>query len=56
MRHGVQILASYTVGPRDRHFLGFETAVARPWMPFNWHRDYGNANWEYPASFVASVV
>jgi len=55
MRHGVQILASYTWA----HAIDISSdsnGGGAPMDAFNWHRDYGNANWDIRHRFVASVV
>jgi len=55
MSHGVQVLASYTWS----HTIDVSSdsnGGGAPMDAFDWHRDYGNANWDIRHRFVTSVV
>ncbi len=55
MTHGLQMLASYTWS----HTLDVTTdsnGGGTPLIPYNWHDDYGNSNWDIRHRFVASFV
>jgi hypothetical protein len=55
MSHGLQVLASYTWS----HTLDISSdsnGGGTPMNPYDWHLDYGNANWDIRHRFVASVV
>jgi hypothetical protein len=55
LTHGLQMLASYTWS----HTLDVTTdsnGGGTPLIPYNWHDDYGNSNWDIRHRFVASFV
>jgi hypothetical protein len=55
MTHGLQMLASYTWS----HTLDASTdsnGGGTSMIPYNWHDDYGNSNWDIRHRFVASFV
>jgi hypothetical protein len=55
MTHGLQMLASYTWA----HTLDISSdsnGGGTPLIPYNWHDDYGNSNWDIRHRFVATFV
>lgn len=55
LTHGLQLLASYTWS----HTLDISSdsnGGGTPLIPYDWHDDYGNSNWDIRHRFVASFV
>jgi hypothetical protein len=55
LTHGLQMLASYTWS----HTLDITTdsnGGGAPMIPYSWHDDYGNSNWDIRHRFVSTFV